>query len=715
MSRLMMLRAGCALPLCLALPALAQAPDAAADQSAYHDQRADIVVTALIPRRQGDILSGTTVVSGDQLTRELRPSIGETLARQPGVSATSFGPNASRPILRGFQGERVRILTDGIGSFDVSNTSVDHAVAINPLTADRIEILRGPSALLYGSSAIGGVVNVIDSRIPRRVPDEPVHIDALGTYGSAANERSGSGEIEVPLTNNFVVHLDGSYSKTGNLDTGSYILTPALRAQAAASDEAEIRDLASLRGKLPNSAARSWEVAGGFAYIGTGGNLGVSVAHTDSRYGVPSRYEVAEEHEDHEGHEEEEGHSHEDVTLAMKQTRVDLRSEVAVNGGFLDSIRFRAGYADYQHEEIEPSGEVGTTFDNQSMESRLEFVQAKRGGWDGASGVQYFTRRFEVVGEEKFLPRNQTEQFGVFTLQSLDLGATRIEGGARYEHSRLSADADDALFFDGRNRSFDAVSGSLGISQAILPDWRIGLNLSRSERAPSAEELFARGNHAGTQAFELGNPDFGKEKSWGVEGTLRGSGAGYSLSLAAYHNWFSGYIYESVADDSVCQAVNGGEELEFPCYAYAQADARYYGFEAEASVTLATIGTTKIAVDGLADYVRATIKGSGPAPRIPPLRLLGGVEAQGERFSARAEVEHVFDQDRVTGFETPTDGYTMVNASLSFKPLMGNDRTTLMLSANNLFDVEARRHASFLKDYAPLAGRDIRLTARFSL
>lgn len=703
MSRLTILRAGCALPLCLALPALAQAPDAAADQSAYHDQRADIVVTALIPRRQGDILSGTTVVSGDQLTRELRPSIGETLARQPGVSATSFGPNASRPILRGFQGERVRILTDGIGSFDVSNTSVDHAVAINPLTADRIEILRGPSALLYGSSAIGGVVNVIDSRIPRRVPDEPVHIDALANYGSAANERSGSGEIEVPLTDKFVVHFDGSYSKTGNLDTGSYILTPTLRAQAAASDEAEIRDLASLRGKLPNSAGRIWEVAGGAAYIDAGGNIGVSFAHTDNFYGVPVRYSLDPDSEA------------EQVRLRMKQDRVDLRSEVAVNGGFLDSVRFRAGYADYQHQEIEDTGAVGTTFNNQSMESRLEFVQAKRGGWDGASGVQYFTRRFEVVGEEKFLPRNQTEQFGLFTLQSLDLGATRIEGGARYEHSKLSADADDSLFFDGRSRSFDAVSGSLGISQAILPDWRIGLNLSRSERAPSAEELFARGNHAGTQAFELGNADFGKEKSWGVEGTLRGSGAGYSFSLAAYHNWFSGYIYESVAPDSVCQTVNGGEDLEFPCYAYAQADARYYGFEVEGSVTLATVGTTKIAIDGLADYVRATIKGSGPAPRIPPLRLLGGVEAQGDRFSARAEVEHVFDQDRVTDFETPTDGYTMVNASLSFKPLAGNDRTTLMLSANNLFDVEARRHASFLKDYAPLAGRDIRVTARFSL
>jgi iron complex outermembrane recepter protein len=707
MSRISMLRAGCALPLlCLAVPAFAQnapVPADDADQGGYHDQRSDIVVTARSPRRQGEILSGTRVITGDQLTRELRPSIGETLARQPGVSATSFGPSASRPILRGFQGERVRILTDGIGSFDVSNTSVDHAVAINPLTADRIEILRGPSALLYGSSALGGVVNVLDSRIPRRVPDEPIHIDALGTYGSAANERSGAGEVEVPVVDKFVVHLDGTYSKTGDLDTGNYILTPELRAQAAASDSEEIRDLATLKGKLPNSAGRMWEVAGGAAFIDDGGNLGVSFAHTDNFYGVPIRYSL-----DPDGEAEQ-------VRLHMKQDRVDLRGEVAVNGGFLDSIRLRAGFADYQHQEIEDTGEVGTTFYNKSMESRLEFVQAKRGGWDGAFGAQFFTRRFYVVGEEKFLPKNETDQIGIFTLQSLDLGNTRLEAGGRFEHTDLKADADEGLFFDGRRRSFDALSGSLGISQAIVPGWRLGLNLSRSERAPSAEELFARGNHAGTQAFELGNPDFGKEKSWGVEGTLRGSGEGYSISLAAYHNWFSGYIYESVADDSVCQAVNGGEELEFPCYAFSQADARYYGFEAEGSVTLAKLGETKINLDGVADYVHATIKGDGPAPRIPAMRLLGGLEAQGGRLSGRAEVEHVFDQDRVTDFETPTDGYTMVNASISFKPLPGNDRTTLMLSANNIFDVEARRHASFLKDYAPLSGRDIRVTARFSL
>src|SRR3546814_78489 len=201
----------------------------------------------------------------------------------------------------------------------------------------------------------------------------------------------------------------------------------------------------------------------------------------------------------------------------------------------------RAGFADYQHQEIEETGEVGTTFYNQSIESRLELVQAKRGGWDGAIGAQFFARNFHVVGEEKFLPRNETEQLGFFTLQSFDLGTTRVELGGRYEHTRVGADADETLLNPAYRRSFDALSGSLGVSQEIVPGWRVGLNLSRTERAPSAEELFARGNHAGTQAFELGNPDFGLETSWGGEGTLRGPGNGYTDSLSAYQTWFDGY------------------------------------------------------------------------------------------------------------------------------------------------------------------------------
>jgi iron complex outermembrane receptor protein len=399
----------------------------------------------------------------------------------------------------------------------------------------------------------------------------------------------------------------------------------------------------------------------------------------------------------------------------MRQTRADLRGEVAVNGGFIDSIRLRAGWASYRHDEIEPDGEIGTTFRNQSMESRLELIQSRRGNWDGASGVQYFTRRFSANGEEKFLPKNDTEQLGFFTLQSVDLGDTRLEAGARYEKTKLRSAPDADLFIAAQRRNFDAFSASVGASQQIVPGWRLGLNLARTERAPSAEELFARGNHAGTQAFELGDPSFGLEKSWGVEGTLRGRGDGYNLSLSAYHNWFNGYIYDAIVDDSVCMAANGGAELEFPCFQYAQADARYWGFEAETSVKLGQIGRYAVNLDGVADYVRATITGSGPAPRIPPLRLLGGLELQDDRLTLRGEVEHSFAQDRIAATETRTDGFTLVNASLSFKPFSGNDRTSITVSANNIFDVEARRHASVLKDYAPLAGRDIRVTARLSI
>lgn len=661
-------------------------------QDDYHSEKSgDIVVTGVFLRSQQDILSGTSVLSGVDLVRDLKPTIGDTLTSQPGVSATSFGPNASRPILRGFQGERVRVLTDGIGSFDVSNTSVDHAVVINPLTADRIEVLRGPSALLFGSAAIGGVVNVVDSRIPRLVPDEPIHLEGIATYGSAADERTISGALEAPLSDKLVFHLDGSYSKTDDLDTGTHILTPSLRAEAAASSDPAIAALADLRGKLPNSASETWNVAGGLALITEGGNLGFSVSHFDSLYGVPVRYSLDPSVEA------------EEVRLDMKQTRADLRAEIDAGGGILDKIRFRAGFADYQHSELEETGEVGTTFFNQGLEARLELLQAKRGGWEGAVGGQMLIRHFDVEGEEKFLPKNETRQLGLFTLQSVDFGKLRAEAGARYEYSDVSASADSDIGNPSLKKTFNSFSGSLGASYALADGWRLGINGSHSQRAPSAEELFANGPHAGTQSFEVGDPNLEKEKSWGVEATLHGSGEGYSFSASAYHSWFDNYIYDERT---------GLIEGDLPVFQYRQGKARYYGFEAEGSVKLAQLGGFAFNLDGLADYVRARIVNVGPAPRIPPLRMLAGLEAQGERLQGRLEVEHVWDQKRLALNETPTDDYTLVNASISFKPIADNG-TTIILSANNIFDVEARRHASFLKDYAPLAGRDFRISTRF--
>jgi len=706
--------------LMIAGPAFAQdAPSpTASDGATSGGQEREVIVTAPFRQSETDVLSGTSVVSGEELTRDLKPTIGETLAKQPGVSATSFGPSASRPVLRGFQGERVRVLTDGIGSIDVSNTSVDHAVIIDPLLAERIEVLRGPSALLFGSSAVGGVVNVIDTRIPRAIPAKGYRLDGIATYGSAANERSGGLAGDVAVGEHLVLHADGSWSKSDDLRIGGYALTPERRREALATsllpapapvpgeDPIDYAANAAIRGKLPNTAAETWTAGVGASIITDTGNLGVSYSHYDSLYGVPVRYATLPDQ------------GQEAPRLDIVQNRVDLRGEVQTGGGFLDRIRIRAGHATYRHFELEPDGAVGTAFYNNGTEARLELVQAKRGGWQGASGVQYFNRVFDVVGDEAFLPKNETNQTGLFTLQQLDLGKFKAEAGLRYEFTDVAARTPlgDERFFAGQ-RHFGALSGSLGASYGLSDAVRIGLNLSHTERAPSAEELFANGAHAGTQAYELGNPDFRLEKSWGLEGTLHAHGEGYSFDASAYYNRFSNYISENQVAQSVCEAAAApsGRDVEFPCFQMTQADATYYGVEAEASILLARIGGYKINVDALGDYVHASIVDAGPIPRIPPMRVLGGVEAQGDRLNGRIEVEHVFDQDRIAAFETPTDGYTMVNASVALKPFGAENKTTLTITANNIFDVDARRSASFLKDFAPLAGRDIRATLRFSL
>ncbi|MDE0878224.1 MAG: TonB-dependent receptor [Sphingomonas bacterium] len=676
----------------------------------------DIVVTGALETSERDVLQGTSILSGQELTRQLRPTIGETLARQPGVSATSFGPSASRPILRGFQGDRVRILTDGIGSIDVSNTSVDHAVIIDPLLAERIEVLRGPSALLFGSSAVGGVVNVIDTRIPRTVPDNGYRLNAIANYGSAANERSGGAAGDVAVGEHLVLHADGSYLKSDDLRTGKgYLLSGPARAaalsqvglpQPGTTEPIDFAATASLRDRLPNSAAETWTAGAGASIITDTGNLGISYSHYDSLYGVPIRFAT------------EVGQEQEGPRLDVVQNRVDIRGEVNANGSLIDKIKFRAGQASYRHFELAEDGAVGTAFYNKGLEGRLEIIQANRGGWQGASGVQFFNRIFNVVGDEAFLPKNETSQTGFFTLQQYQTGLLRFEAGARYEMSDLAArtGATDARFFRGE-RHFDAVSGSVGASYAVSDAVRIGLNLSHTERAPSGEELFANGAHAGTQAYELGNPDFKLEKSNGIEATLHAHGDGYSFDASAYYNRFTNYISENQVAQSVCgaAAAPSGRTVDLPCFQYQQVDARYFGFEADGSVRLAQLGGYTVNADLLGDYVNANIIDQNPIPRIPPARVLGGIEAQGDKTNGRIEVEHVFAQNRIAPFETRTDGYTMVNATVGLSPFGKDSKTSLLLSANNIFDVVARRHASFLKDFAPLAGRDIRLTLRFGL
>jgi iron complex outermembrane receptor protein len=661
-------------------------------QQARHDHSGEIIVTG-VRRRAGDVLGGVSVLDGAQLTKELRPSIGETLARQPGVSASSFGPTASRPILRGLSGDRIRLLTDGIGSLDVSATSPDHAVAINPLTAERIEVLRGPSALLYGSSAIGGVVNVIDRRIPRSKPEGTIGGDAVLSYGSAADERSANLSLDVPLAGHFVVHGDGNWSKSDDLRTGGHLLSRELREAAAASLDPEIRDLADLKGRLPNSAGRSWEVAAGAAFVDGPLNIGVSVSHHDALYGVPIRFSLDPEVEA------------EAPTIDVKQTRYDARAEVPVSG-FFSQVRARAGVSRYRHQEIEDTGDIASTFYTSGGEGRVDLVQSERSGWGGTSGVQYLTRKVHIVGEEKFLPPSSQKQSGLFTMQTYVSGPLRVEGGLRVEFSNLAAKPDEDLGTPALRRKFTTLSGSAGTAYEFSPGWRAGLTLSSSSRAPSIEELFANGPHAGTQAFEVGDPGLDTERSLSAEASIRRSAGPVNVTASVYMSRFSNFIF---------QARTGAVEDGLPIYAYRQGAAKYYGFELQGDAKLGTALGVDWGAELVADAVRATIKDFGPAPQIPPLRLLGGLTGTIGKFDGRVEVEQAFAQHRNAQFETETPAYTLVNASIDWHPLADNPDLTLSLSGNNLFDVVARRHSSLLKDYAPLAGRDIRLSLRVGL
>ncbi|MBL0925810.1 MAG: TonB-dependent receptor, partial [Sphingomonadaceae bacterium] len=536
------------------------------------------------------------------------------------------------------------------------------------------------------------------------VPEEPIHVDALFGYGSAADEWSGGASIDVPLTDRVVAHVDGSYRESSDLRSGGFVLSPMLRTDTLAlADEeedegeleeaAELREIANRRGRIPNSAVKSWTAAGGLAFIDEGGNLGVSFSVYDTDYGVPARPGTEHAHEGEEAGEEEGP-----VTIGLRQYRADLRGEVELGEGLFDKLRIRAGYADYTHTEFE-GDEIGTVFNSEAIEARAEIVQNERNGWRGASGVQYLTRDFEAIGAEAFVPPTKTRQYGLFSLQEFRFGNFETEAALRFDTVELRADT------LGITRAFDNFSAALGLGYNI-GNLKIGANISRTGRAPSVEELYSDGPHIATQAFEIGNPDLKSERAWNGELYARYDGTAAEFSATVYYNRFNNFIYE----------VDTGEEEDgLPVFQYLQDNARVWGVELQGSARLGSFGGFDLAVDGVADYTRAKItNGGGNIPRIPPLRLLGGVELTSGAFDLRGEVEWTEDQDRTATFETPTEGFTLVNASATWRPF-GQDRNiALIASANNIFDVTARRAASFTKDFVPLAGRDFRVTARLS-
>lgn len=690
-------------------PAFAQ--DEAGAARSDDDAGDRTIIVAAEGLNELDIISGQDVYTIDEIQRDLAGQLGDLLTKVPGVSATSFSPGASRPILRGLDGERVRVLFDSLGTADVANTSADHATTINPLTTRRIEVLRGPTALLFGSQAIGGVVNVIDNRIPVAMPDKGFDFDALTAFDTANGLRSGGASVDVGVGENLVFHLDGSFRETDDVEIPGFQISDALRADLlgdAAEEEAEgefeeaeeLREAADQRGFIPNSATETWTVNGGVGVVLGRSTFGASVGYYDTNYGLIGNPAGGHHHGEGEEGGGEEGRGEEEegeefVTIGLEQVRADFRGDIYLGDGFLSRLKLRAGYSDYTHTEFEGS-EVGTVFDTETFEARAELLQ--RGG--GVIGAQFTSRDFSAVGAEAFVAPNETTQIALFTAQEFDLGVLQLEAAGRYERADVESQT------VGVERDFDLFSGALSLVTGNEAGTRAGITVSRSERAPAGEELFANGPHIATQQFEIGNVNLDVESAWGLEGFVRADSRDVSFGAAVYYQQFDNFIF---------LAPTGEEEDELPVFVYRQEDARFFGFEADLVLPIVKRDSFTLSTDLRASYVAAELTdGLGNLPRIPPVSLLGALEGETDAFTVRGEVQWFGEQNEVAEFETQTDDFALLNLYVSWRPIQDNRNVVLQLAAENLADVTGRRHSSFTKDFVPLPGRNVRASVRVS-
>lgn len=642
----------------------------------------DLVVSVGTEGRQSELYSPTNVIRGIDLRASAQASLGETLSGEPGVSSSFHGPGSSRPIIRGLGGDRVRILESGVGTGDASNTSADHAPGVESMTADRIEIIRGPATLLYGSSAIGGVVNVEDGRVPKELPAHSVTGSIIARGSSAAGERNGAARID-GSAGQIAFHASGLYRKTGDY-----------RIPSAAEE--------SVDGKLLNSAVENARFAAGASYVGDNGFIGGSVSGYDSEYGVPGGHghEEGEEGEDEE--DEEEG----DVGIDLRQRRFDLETGWRFGSTFLRGLKGRFGLADYRHFEVVTPHEGGereieTRFFNDEWEGRLEAQHSFGGTSTGALGVQVIDRRFEAIGAEAFVPPTSTRQYGVFLFEQVNPSeAVGLQVGARYE---IQA-ADNTR--DGISREFSGFSASFGTVITASDEMSFVLNASRSVKAPSAEELYSDGPHLATFAFERGDPDLRQEVGYSLDAGIRVDGQRVRGEVNLFVNSFDQFIH---------QQFTGDEEDGLLVAVWTQGDAVFTGFEVQAEFELFHAGDGHFVLDGTADYVRARLTRSDePIPRIPPLRFGAGLGYESTTWHGHLGLSRVAAQDRLAPLETATPGYTMLDASVGYRLFAGRTLHDIVLSGTNLGDQVARSHTSFLKDFVPLPGRDIRLTYQVS-
>ncbi|URF04425.1 MULTISPECIES: TonB-dependent receptor [Cupriavidus] len=661
----------------------------------------EVVVTANpLGSDLNDMVAPVSTLGGDALAVRQASTLGETLNSLPGVTSTYFGPNASRPIIRGLDGDRIKVLQNGGSTLDASTLSYDHAVPIDPLVAEKIEVVRGPAALMYGGSAIGGVVNVIDNRIPR----DPITgvsgaADVSGTIGGDKG-RNASGLIEAG-NGQFAVHADAFVRQTSDLKIPGFARSGNLRAtQPLPEGESEAY------GKIPNTNAHQEGGAMGGAYTWTDGFVGANFSTYRNDYGTPAEA---------------------DARIKMRQDRYAVEGEARNlsnnTGGFIEAVKGKFSYTDYEHREIE-DGETGTIFKNHGWDARLEATHGKIGNMTGVIGTQFGHTNFSALGEEAFVPSTATDNAAIFVFEEMPLvasGDLKLNLGGRLDHSSVKASANGNDRFSDANRSFNAGSASAGLLWKLDPVWSVTTNLSYTERAPTFYELYANGPHLATGSYEVGDPNANKERATSLDLGVRFKQGAHSGSLSGYYSRFQNYlalVNSGSFRDAEGNVVAAGSDGALPELQYLGVPATLYGFEAEGKTRLLQkMLTTSDTLDfeARADYVHGENRNTGEAlPRLSPLRLGGALVYGAGPWGARMDVNWNARQSRVPSGDTPTDAYTTLGVALTYKLKVSGVQTLFYVRGDNLTNQEARSATSILRDIAPLPGRSVKIGMRTS-
>lgn len=609
-------------------------------------------------------------VDRHQILQQGGANLADALANAPGITGTSFAGGASRPVIRGFDANRVRVLEDGISSFDVSDVGPDHGVPIDPLSAERIEVVRGPATLRYGSQAIGGVVNAINNRVPLQLPDQPVSATFSGAFGGAATTRQLAGGLDAGA-GQFAVHADGFRRHT---------------------DDYDIPD-----GTQPNSWFKGDGYSLGSSYFFGADNdsrVGIGGVHYDSQYGIPS-----------------------DTTyIDMKQTKGMLRSSFALKAGALQKLDVEGGYADYEHDERDPlTGEALSTFKDNEWEARAEGVFGTIGPFSGSAlGVQAQKRNFSALGEgANYLLPTTTQSSAAFVFTEASFTKTlRLQAGARLE--RVSAQGTPASG-EQTSRHFTPISASAGLVFDPSDVLRLGLTLSSAARAPAQTELFARGPHEGPATFETGDSTLSVERANSLEGSLRWRLSKVTLDASLWGTQFNHYIYgrltgRSCDEDGVCVDDNSLALRELN---YTQVDAKFWGSEVKSTISLYANAKGALNAEILADYVRAKTADGENLPRITPYHVGAGLSWEGKAIDGGVFWKYTGrrGENEIAPAETPTAGFVSVDAHLGWRPVPSNQDMEIALVGHNLTDTVQRNAIALNKDTVILPGRDVRLVA----